>query len=73
MSEYLKMLHEIEAKKEILEKRINELVQVEIEKFQAENELPVKDVYISLSDVTGLGELKRYIVNSVSVDIDYKP
>lgn len=73
MSEYLKMLHEIEAKKEILEKRINELVQVEIEKFQAENELPVKDVYISLSDVTDLGEPKRYIVTSVSVDIDYKP
>lgn len=73
MSEYLKMLHEIEAKKEILEKRINELVQVEIEKFQAENELPVKSVYISLSDVTGLGEPKRYTVTSVSVDIDYKP
>lgn len=73
MSEYLKMLHEIEAKKEDLEKRITEIVGIEVAKFQSENRLAVKDVYISLSDNSSLGEPKQYLVTGTSIDLDYKP
>ena len=39
MSEYLKMLHEIEAKKNEFEKSLADVVAVELEKFQQENQL----------------------------------
>lgn len=67
------MLHEIEAKKEELESKIAQAVSKEIALFQSENDLPVKDVYVSLIDVTTVDEPKRYTVASVSVDIDFKP
>lgn len=73
MSSYLEMLHEIEAKKEDLESKIAQAVAKEIALFQSENDLPVKDIYVSLVDVTTVDEPKRYTVSSVSVDIDFKP
>ncbi|MCH7307567.1 hypothetical protein EAH57_15615 [Acinetobacter sp. 2JN-4] len=73
MSEYLKMIHEIEEKKTDLEQRISDAVQVEIMAWQKENELPVQNIYIDLANVTTLGEPKTYSVASVSVDIDFKP
>lgn len=73
MSEYLNMLHEIEDKKAELEKSIADLVGAEIAKFQSENSLAVKSVYINLTNVTSVGDPKRYIVTGASIDLDYKP
>lgn len=73
MSEYLKMLHEIEAKKQELEQRIALVVQAEISKWREENNLPVQSVYIDLASAHAMGEPKQYDVVGVSVDIDYKP
>ncbi|BAP36681.1 hypothetical protein [Acinetobacter guillouiae] len=73
MSEYLKMLHEIEAKKEDLEKRIAEVVGIEVAKFQTENQLAVKEIYISLTNTACMAEPKQYSVTGASVDLDYKP
>ena len=73
MSSYLEMLHEIEAKKEDLESKIAQAIAKEIALFQSENDLPVKDIYVSLVDVTTVDEPKRYTVSSVYVDIDFKP
>lgn len=50
MSEYLKMVHEIEAKKEHLECRIAQAVQAEISVWQQENKLVVKGVYLKLTN-----------------------
>ncbi|MCY1162600.1 hypothetical protein D9M71_16340 [compost metagenome] len=50
MSEYLKMVHEIEAKKEHLECRIAQAVQAEISVWQQENKLAVKGVYLKLTN-----------------------
>lgn len=73
MSEYTKMLHEIEAKKSALEARIVQVVSEEIAKWQSENSLAVQAVYIDLVDEQTLGSPKKYIVTGASVDIDYKP
>ena len=50
MSEYLKMLHEIESKKEHLEHRIAQAVQAKISIWQQENKLAVKGVYLALTN-----------------------
>ncbi len=73
MNEYQKMLHEIERKKLQLEINIASAVSAEIQKWQEENKLPVQSVYINLSSVYGLGQVKRYEVTGASVDLDYKP
>lgn len=73
MSEYLKMLHEIEAKKEHLERRIAQAVQAEISIWQQENKLAVKGVYLTLTNTDEIRNPKRYEVVDASIDIDYKP
>lgn len=73
MNKYTEMLHEIEAKKQDLEQRIAAVVQVEISQWQQENNLPVREVYIDLQDVSTMGEPKRYEVTGTSIDLDYKP
>lgn len=73
MNEYQKMLHEIERKKEHLERRIARVVQAELDMWQQENELPIREIYIDLEDVTSMGSTKRYQVSKASVDIDFKP
>ncbi|TSH74890.1 hypothetical protein E2K73_07715 [Acinetobacter sp. RF15A] len=73
MTEYQKMLHEIEAKKQELEQRIAAVVQAEVSKWQQENSLPIREVYIDLQDVSAMGEPKQYEVTGTSVDIDFKP
>lgn len=73
MNKYTEMLHEIEAKKQDLEQRIAAVVQAEISQWQQENNLPVREVYIDLQDVSTMGEPKRYEVSRASVDIDYRP
>lgn len=73
MTEYQKMLHEIEAKKQKLEQRIAAVVQAEISQWQQENSLPIREVYIDLQGVSAMGESKRYEVASASIDIDFKP
>lgn len=73
MTEYQKMLHEIEAKKQELEQRIAAVVQAEVSKWQQENSLPIREVYIDLQDVSAMGEPKHYEVTGASVDIDFKP
>ena len=73
MTEYLKMLHEIEAKKEAFEKRLVQVIDDEISKFHKENQIPIKDVYVTLANVSALGYSKQYIVSAVSVDLDTKP
>ncbi|MEK5750818.1 hypothetical protein V3519_02055 [Acinetobacter variabilis] len=73
MNKYTEMLHEIEAKKQDLEQRITAVVQAEISQWQQENNLPVREVYIDLQDVSTMGEPKRYEVTGTSIDLDYKP
>ncbi|WP_262738671.1 hypothetical protein [Acinetobacter variabilis] len=73
MNKYTEMLHEIEAKKQQLEQRIAAAVQAEISQWQQENNLPIREVYIDLEDVSTMGEPKRYEVSRASVDIDYRP
>lgn len=73
MNEYQKMLHEIEAKKQELEQRIAAVVQAEVSKWQQENSLPIREVYIDLQDVSVMGSPKLYEVTGASVDIDFKP
>lgn len=73
MSEFQKMLHEIEAKKLELEQRIAKAIQAEISKWQKENSLPVQNVYVDLAQIQTIGESKTYEVVSASVDIDFKP
>lgn len=73
MNKYTEMLHEIEAKKQDLEQRIAAVVQTEISQWQQENNLPVREVYIDLQDVSTMGEPKRYEVTGTSIDLDYKP
>lgn len=73
MTEYQKMLHEIEAKKQELEQRIAAVVQAEVSKWQQENCLPIREIYIDLQDVSAMGEPKQYEVTGASVDIDFKP
>lgn len=73
MTEYQKMLHEIEAKKQELEQRIAAAVQTEVSQWQQENSLPIREVYIDLEDVSAMGRPKRYEVSKVAVDIDFKP
>lgn len=72
MSEYLKMLHEIEAKKEAFEKHLAAVMDAEVSKFQHENQLAVKDIYVYIQDANTVGA-KQYIVSSVSIDLDYRP
>lgn len=40
---------------------------------QQENNLPVREVYIDLENVSAMGEPKRYEVTGASIDLDYKP
>ncbi len=72
MSEYLKMLHEIEAKKEAFEKHLAAVMDAEMKIFQHENQLAVKDIYVYILDANTVGE-KQYVVSSVSIDLDYRP
>jgi len=73
MNEYQKMLHEIEAKKQELEQRIAAAVQAEVSRWQQENSLPIREVYIDLQSVSVMGSPKQYEVTGASVDIDFKP
>lgn len=73
MNKYTEMLHEIESKKQDLEQRIAAAVQAEISQWQQENNLPVQNVYIDLTQATLMGGPKRYEVTGTSIDLDYKP
>lgn len=73
MNEYQKMLHEIEAKKQELERRIAVAVQAELAQWQHENNLPVQAIYIDVVSAHSQGDPKRYVVSGASVDIDFKP
>lgn len=73
MNEYQKMLHEIEAKKQELERRIAVAVQAELAQWQHENNLPIQAIYIDVISVHSQGDPKRYVVSGASVDIDYQP
>lgn len=73
MNKYTEMLHEIESKKQDLEQRIAAAVQAEISQWQQENNLPVQNVYIDLTQATLMGGPKRYEVADASIDLDYKP
>lgn len=73
MTEYLKMLHEIEAKKGAFEQHLAQVINDEISKFYKENQIPIKDVYVTLANVSAMGYSKQYVVSSVSFDLDTKP
>ena len=73
MNKYTEILHEIEAKKQELEQRIAAAVQAEVSRWQQENSLQIREVYIDLEDVSEMGSPKLYEVTGASVDIDFKP
>ncbi|AYA02107.1 hypothetical protein BEN74_03965 [Acinetobacter sp. WCHAc010034] len=73
MSKYLEVIHEIDSKKQELERRIAAAVQSEIYQWQRENSLPIHSISIDLLDVTDIGSPKRRGVSGVSVEVDFTP
>ncbi|HAV5770504.1 hypothetical protein QDR54_17920 [Acinetobacter baumannii] len=66
-------LEEIEIKRQELERHLEDVMSVELSKWQSENKLCVSDVNIRLANVNSLGRTKHNVVTGVSVDLDYKP
>ncbi|MCT9411681.1 hypothetical protein KTI85_00105 [Acinetobacter baumannii] len=66
-------LEEIEIKRQELERHLEDVMSVELSKWQAENKLCVSDVNIRLANVDCLGGPKHNIVTGVSVDLDNEP
>lgn len=66
-------LEEIEIKRQELERHLEDVMSVELSKWQSENKLCVSDVNIRLANVDSLGGPKHNAVTGVSVDLDYKP
>lgn len=63
-------LEEIEIKRQELERHLEDVMSVELSKWQSENKLCVSDVNIRLANVDGLGGPKHNVVTGVSVDLD---
>ncbi|HAV5450834.1 TPA: hypothetical protein JI086_12050 [Acinetobacter baumannii] len=63
-------LEEIEIKRQELERHLEDVMSVELSKWQSENKLCVSDVNIRLANVDSLGEPKHNVVTGVSVDLD---
>lgn len=63
-------LEEIEIKRQELERHLEDVMSVELSKWQSENKLCVSDVNIRLANVVSLGEPKHNVVTGVSVDLD---
>ncbi|MFK6255038.1 hypothetical protein [Acinetobacter baumannii] len=66
-------LEEIEIKRQELERHLEDIMSVELKKWQSENKLCVSDVNIRLANVNSLSGTKHNVVTGVSVDLDYKP
>ncbi|MDC5320934.1 hypothetical protein OHW49_16905 [Acinetobacter baumannii] len=66
-------LEEIEIKRQELERHLEDVMSVELSKWQSENKLCVSDVNIRLASVDCLAGPKHNVVTGVSVDLDYKP
>ncbi|MDB0302047.1 hypothetical protein Q5X64_01105 [Acinetobacter baumannii] len=66
-------LEEIEIKRQELERHLEDVMAVELKKWQSENRLCVSDVNIRLANVDCLGGPKHNIVTGVSVDLDNEP
>ncbi|MDH2667883.1 hypothetical protein VXR69_02595 [Acinetobacter baumannii] len=62
-------LEEIEIKRQELEKHLEDVMSVELSKWQSENKLCVSDVNIRLANVVSLGGPKHNVVTRVSVDL----
>ncbi|OIF57072.1 hypothetical protein [Acinetobacter baumannii] len=67
------LLEEIEIKRQVPETHLEDVMSVELSKWQSENKLCVSDVNIRLANVVSLGGPKHNVVTGVSVDLDYKP
>ncbi|MDC5202453.1 hypothetical protein OHW54_18170 [Acinetobacter baumannii] len=63
-------LEEIEIKRQELERHLEDVMSVELSKWQSENKLCVSDVNIRLANVVSLGEPKHNVVTGVSVDLE---
>ncbi|BAP66329.1 hypothetical protein PSO59_003140 [Acinetobacter baumannii] len=63
-------LEEIEIKRQELERHLEDVMSVELSKWQSENKLCVSDVNIRLANVDCLGGPKHNVVTGVSVDLD---
>ncbi|EPJ8938077.1 hypothetical protein OEP81_002436 [Acinetobacter baumannii] len=63
-------LEEIEIKRQELERHLEDVMSVELSKWQSENKLCVSDVNIRLANVVSLGVPKHNVVTGVSVDLD---
>ncbi len=61
---------EIEIKRQELERHLEDIMSVELKKWQSENKLCVSDVNIRLANVVSLGGPKHNVVTGVSVDLD---
>ncbi|MCG5791618.1 hypothetical protein OW701_04945 [Acinetobacter baumannii] len=66
-------LEEIEIKRQELERHLEDVMSVELSKWQSENKLCVSDVNIRLASVDCLGGPKHNVVTGVSVDLDNEP
>ncbi|VCX45249.1 hypothetical protein BANRA_01491 [Acinetobacter baumannii] len=62
-------LEEIEIKRQELERHLEDVMSVELSKWQSENKLCVSDVNIR-ANVVSLGGPKHNVVTGVSVDLD---
>ncbi|MFY6907854.1 hypothetical protein ACOUKR_08880 [Acinetobacter baumannii] len=63
-------LEEIEIKRQELERHLEDVMAVELKKWQSENKLCVSHVNIRLANVDCLGGPKHNVVTGVSVDLD---
>ncbi|MFH4146153.1 hypothetical protein WAI91_19470 [Acinetobacter baumannii] len=63
-------LEEIEIKRQELERHLEDVMSVELNKWQSENKLCVSDVNIRLANVDSLEGPKHNVVTGVSVDLD---
>ncbi|MDO7402789.1 hypothetical protein Q5X39_17930 [Acinetobacter baumannii] len=66
-------LEEIEIKRQELERHLEDVMSVELSKWQSENKLCISDVKIRLANVNSINGPNLNIVTGVSVDLDYKP
>ena len=66
-------LEEIEIKRQELERHLEDVMSVELSKWQSQNKLCVSDVNIRLANINSIGGSKHNIVTGVSVDLDCKP
>ena len=64
-------IRELILRKESLEKSIHDFLRVEFEQFRKDTGFSPSSVYVSLRDITGLGdENPRYMVDNVEISVD---